>query len=55
MLLAASAAAIATMPAGMLAGLTRRENESWPELLLRLNTAVMQSIVDGHVINELSL
>jgi hypothetical protein len=49
------AAAIATMPAGMLAGLMRRENESWPDLLLRLNAAVMQSVVDGRVINELQM
>jgi hypothetical protein len=49
------AAAIATMPAGMLAGLMRRENESWPDLLIRLNAAVMQSVVDGRVINELQM
>lgn len=47
------AAAVATMPAGMLAGLMRRDNESWPDLLIRLNAAVMQSVVDGRVINEL--
>jgi hypothetical protein len=39
----------------MLAGLMRRENESWPDLLVRLNAAVMQSVVDGRVINELHL
>jgi hypothetical protein len=40
---------------GMLADLLRRENESWPDLLLRLNAAVMQCVVDGRVINELRL
>jgi hypothetical protein len=49
------AAAFATMPAGMLAGLMRRENESWPDLLARLNAAVMQCVGDGCVINELQL
>jgi hypothetical protein len=38
------------MPAGMLAGLPRREGERW-DLLPRLNAAAMQSVVDGHVIN----
>jgi hypothetical protein len=49
------AAATASMPAGMLACLTRKEGERWEDLLLRLNEAVMQSVVDGHVINELHL
>jgi hypothetical protein len=49
------AAAVASMPQGMLAGLIRRENENWPGLLIRLNAAVMQSVVDGRVINELHL
>ena len=39
----------------MLADLLRRENESWADLLLRLNAAVMQCVVDGRVINELRL
>jgi len=34
----------------MLADLLRRENESWADLLLRLNAAVMQCVVDGRVI-----
>ena len=49
------AAATASMPAGMLAGLIRKNGEPWEDLLLRLNEAVMQSVVDGHVINELHL
>jgi hypothetical protein len=47
------AAAIASMPQGMLAGLMRRNGESWNELLLRLNEAVMQSVVENRVISDL--
>jgi hypothetical protein len=43
------------MPAGMLTGLARRDGKRWEDLLLRLNDAVMQVVVDGHVINELHL
>jgi hypothetical protein len=46
-------AAVASMPKGMLAGLVRREGEKWDDLLLRLNEAVMQSVVENRVINEL--
>ena len=49
------AAAIASMPQGMLAGLMRRNGESWNELLLRLNEAVMQSVVENRVISDLQL
>ncbi len=49
------AAAVASMPKGMLAGLMRREGESWNDLLLRLNDAVMQAVVENSVINELHL
>jgi hypothetical protein len=49
------AAATASMPAGMLAGLTRNDGERWEDLLVRLNDAVMRAVVDGHVINELQL
>jgi hypothetical protein len=49
------AAAIASMPQGMLAGLMRRNGESWNELLLRLNEAVMQSVVENRVISDLHL
>jgi len=45
--------AVASMPKGMMAGLLRREGESWGDLLLRLNEAVMQSVVENRVINEL--
>jgi len=47
------AAAIASMPQGMLAGLMRRNGESWNELLLRLDEAVMQSVVENRVISDL--
>jgi hypothetical protein len=49
------AAAVAAMPQGMMAGLMRREGETWDALLLRLNEAVMQSVVENRVINELRL
>jgi len=49
------AAAVASMPKGMLAGLMRREGESWNDLLLRLNDAVMQSVVENRVISDLQL
>lgn len=47
------AAAVASMPKGMMAGLMRREGESWGDLLLRLNEAVLQSVVENRVISEL--
>jgi len=47
------AAAIASMPRGILAGLMRRNGESWNELLLRLDEAVMQSVVENRVISDL--
>jgi hypothetical protein len=49
------AAAVASMPKGMLAGLMRREDESCGDQLLRLNEAVMQSVVEDRVISELHL
>jgi hypothetical protein len=49
-----SAAAVAT-PQGILAGLMRRNGESWGNLLLRLNEAIMQSIVKSRVIRDLLL
>jgi hypothetical protein len=49
------AAAIAFMPQGMLAGLMRRNGESWNELLLRLDEAVMQSVVENRVISDLHI
>jgi hypothetical protein len=49
------AAAVASMPKGMLAGLMRCEGESWEALLLRLNEAVMQPVVENRVISDLHL
>jgi len=49
------AAAIASMPHGMLAGLMRRSGESWSDLLLRLDAAVVQSVVENRVISDLQL
>jgi hypothetical protein len=46
-------AAAAAMPGGMLAGLVRRQGESWNALLRRLDEAVMQSVVENRVINEM--
>jgi hypothetical protein len=37
----------------MLAGLMRRNGESWSSLLLRLDDAVMQSVVENRVISDL--
>jgi len=47
------AAAVASMPQGMFAGLMRRNGESWGNLLLRLDEAVMQSVVENRVISDL--
>ncbi len=47
------AAAVESMPQGMLAGLMRRNGESWGNLLLRLDEAVMQSVVENRVISDL--
>ena len=49
------AAAVASMPQGMLAGLMRRHGESWSNLLLRLDEAVMQSVVESRVISDLQV
>ena len=49
------AAAVAAMPQGMLAGLMRKEGETWEALLVRLNEAVMQAVVENRVINDLHL
>lgn len=43
------------MTLGAIGPLARKDGERWEDLLLRLNEAVMQSVVDGHVINELHL
>lgn len=47
------AAAVASMPQGMLAGLMRRNGKSWGDLLLRLDEAVMQFVVENRVISDL--
>src|SRR6267378_5971691 len=47
-----SAAAAASMPTGMMAGLMRREGEAREALLLRLHEAVMQSVVENRVISD---
>jgi hypothetical protein len=47
------AAATASMPAGMLAGLMRKDGERWEDLLVRLNEAVMKAVVDGYQVNDL--
>ena len=47
------AAATASMPAGMLAGLMRKDGERWEDLLIRLNDAVMKAVVEGYQINDL--
>jgi hypothetical protein len=41
--------------AGMPAGLMRSGGETWDDLLLRLDAAVMQSVVENRIINELHL
>ena len=43
------------MPQGMLAGLMRRNGESCGNLLLRIDDAVMQSVVEIRVIIDLQL
>jgi hypothetical protein len=47
------AGAAASMPQGMLAGPMRRNSESWGNPLLRLDEAVMQSVVENRAINDL--
>jgi hypothetical protein len=47
------AAATASMPAGMLAGLVRKDGERWEDMLVRLNDAVMNAVVEGYQINDL--
>jgi hypothetical protein len=49
------AAAIASMPQGVLAGLMRCNGESWGNLLLRVDEAVMQSVAENRVISDLQI
>jgi hypothetical protein len=46
-------AAIAAMPSGMLAGLVRRKGETLPQVLQRLDAALVQAVTENRVINEL--
>lgn len=48
-------AAIAAMPTGMIAGLVRRKGETLPQILQRLDAAVVQAVVENRLINELKL
>jgi hypothetical protein len=43
------------MPAGMLAALVRRKGETLPQILQRLDAAVVQSVLENRVINEMTL
>lgn len=46
-------AAIAAMRTGMLAGLVRRQGETLPQILQRLDAALVQAISENRVISEL--
>lgn len=46
--------AIAAMPAGMLAALVRRKGETLPQILQRLDAAVVQAVLENCVINEMT-
>ena len=48
-------AAIAAMPAGMLAALVRRKGETLPQIVQRLDAAVVQSVLENCVINEMTI
>jgi hypothetical protein len=48
-------AAIAAMPNGMLAGLVRRKGETLPQILQRLDAALVQAVSENRVISELKL
>jgi hypothetical protein len=39
------AAAVAAMPQGVFAGITRRDGKRWNDLLLHRGAAIMQSVV----------
>lgn len=43
------------LPQGALAGIMRREGESWGNLLVRLEAAIMQSVVENRVISDMHL
>jgi len=46
--------AIAAMPTGMLAALVRRKGETLPQVLQRLDAAIVQAVVENRVINEMT-
>jgi len=48
-------AAIAAMPSGMLAALVRRKGETLPQILQRLDAALVLAVVENRVINEMTL
>lgn len=47
-------AAIAAMPTGMLAALVRRKGETLPQILQRLDAALVQAVLENRVINEMT-
>jgi len=47
------AVAIAMTPKGMLVSLMRRQGESWPQLLIRLDATVVQAVIEDRIINDL--
>jgi hypothetical protein len=48
-------AAIAAMPTGMLAALVRRKGETLPQILQRLDAALVQAVSENRVISEFRL
>lgn len=48
-------AAIAAMPTGMLAALVRRKGETLPQILQRLDAALVQAVSENRVISEFKL
>lgn len=47
------AVAIAMTPKGMLVGLLRRKGETWTALLARLDSTVVQAVIEDRIISEL--
>ena len=48
-------AAIVAMPTGMLAALVRRKGETLPQILQRLDAALVQAVSENRVISEFKL
>lgn len=48
-------AAVAAMPKGMLAALVRRPGETIPQILQRLDAALVQAVSENRVISEFEL